>query len=155
MLASNSVTPSVLVLCAAAFLLPAGNAAAADRDDETPEQAIARYDAAWSARDEAGLQQLIAPNFIYFTSRGGEWSRDRWFAFMLSPDYRLEAARRHEIAVTRSGDDVAVASTRWTGHGAWQGRPFEDDQRCSVVLARLDQTWKVISEHCTQIAPRP
>lgn len=149
---SNPVQRLALTLCAAALVL-APDAAFA-RDDGTPEQAIARYDAAWSARDEAGLQQLIAPNFIYFTSRGGEWSRDRWFGFMLSPDYRLEAALRHEIVVTRSGEDVAVASTRWTGNGSYQGRPFDDDQRCSIVLARLGQTWQVVSEHCTQIAPR-
>lgn len=152
--ASCPVPGLALTLCATAILLAHDDAAAAARDDGTPEQAVARYDAAWSARDEAELQRLIAPNFIYFTSRGGEWSRDRWFAFMLSPDYRLEAARRHEIVVTRSGDDVAVASTRWTGHGSYQGRPFEDDQRCSIALARLDEAWRVVSEHCTQITPR-
>lgn len=127
-------------------LAPAAPAMASDG----PETVIARYDAAWSARDEAALQDLIGSNFIYFTSRGGEWSRDRWFAFMLSPAYVLGAAERSEVRVVESGD-TAVASTRWTGHGSYEGRPFEDDQRCSIVLGRRDGRWSILSEHCTQI----
>lgn len=119
-------------------------------DSETPQQVIARYDAAWSARDEVALQRLIAPTFVYFTSRGGEWSRSRWFTFMLSPAYQLKAAERTEVVVVPSGD-VAVASTRWIGRGSYEGRPFNDDQRCSIVLARTHQSWRILSEHCTQI----
>jgi ketosteroid isomerase-like protein len=121
---------------------------------EGPEAVITRYDAAWSARDEAALQGLIGPRYVYFTSRGGEWSRDRWFAFMLSPAYVLGAAERSEIRVVESGD-TAVASTRWIGHGTFEGRPFDDDQRCSITLGRRDGAWSILSEHCTQITNGP
>lgn len=134
---------------AVAVALGASQPALAQAHDG-PEAVISRYDAAWSARDEAALQSLIGPTYVYFTSRGGEWSRDRWFTFMLSPAYILGAAERSEIRIVESGD-TAVASTRWTGHGTYEGRPFEDDQRCSITLGRRDGAWSILSEHCTQI----
>jgi len=120
------------------------------RETGSPQQAIERYDAAWVARDKAALEKLIAPDFVYFTSKGGEWSRSRWLAFMLSPAYALEAAKRTEIVVHSTGD-VAIASTRWVGNGSFEGRPFRDDQRCSMTIARDAGSWRILSEHCTQI----
>lgn len=120
------------------------------READGPQQAIERYDAAWAARDKAALEELIAPDFVYFTSKGGEWSRSRWLAFMLSPAYTLEAAMRTEIVVHSTGD-VAIASTRWVGNGSFEERPFRDDQRCSMVIARDAGSWRILSEHCTQI----
>ncbi len=128
--------------------LVAGWAGASETGD--PRQAIERYDAAWAARDKATLEELIAPDFVYFTSKGGEWSRARWLAFMLSPAYRLDAARRTEIVVHSTGD-VAIASTRWIGNGSFEGRPFRDDQRCSMAIVREGGSWRILSEHCTQI----
>nr|WP_295383092.1 nuclear transport factor 2 family protein [Pseudoxanthomonas sp.] len=137
--------------CCLAFLscAPAMDVAGA-REDDSPGNAIARYDIAWAARDKAALENLIAPGFVYFTSKGGEWSRARWLDFMLSPGYRLEAAKRVEVVVHASGN-VAVASTRWIGNGSFEGRPFRDDQRCSITLVRDAGTWQIVSEHCTRI----
>lgn len=72
---------------------------------------------------------------------------------MLSPNYTLNAAKRSEIAIHRTGD-AAIASTRWIGNGSYDGRPFDDDQRCSIALARTGGTWRILSEHCTQIVAR-
>jgi ketosteroid isomerase-like protein len=117
------------------------------------EQAVARYDEAWNARDATALNQLLAPDYVYFTSRGAVWSRTRWLEFMLSPKYVLNAAKRSEIAIHQTGD-AAVVSTRWIGNGSYDGRVFDDDQRCSIGLARTGGTWRILSEHCTQITPR-
>lgn len=146
---SGSQTASCICL----FMLAAPTATATDAGPSEPRQAIARYDIAWAARDGATLEALVAPGFVYFTSRGGEWSRTRWFDFMMSPAYTLEKAERTEIVVNPAGD-VAVASTRWTGNGSFEGRPFNDDQRCSITLVRQAGNWRILSEHCTQIAPR-
>lgn len=118
-----------------------------------PAEAIARCDAAWRARDAAALEEVVGAEYVYFTSRGGQWSRTRWLEFMLSPEYELAEARRTEIDVHVTGD-TAVASTRWIGHGRYDGKPFDDDQRCSLTLARGADGWKILSEHCTQIVPR-
>lgn len=118
-----------------------------------PADAIARYDAAWRARDAAALKDVIGAEYVYFTSRGGQWSRARWLEFMLSPKYELAEARRSEIEVRVTGY-TAVASTRWIGHGRYDGKAFDDDQRCSLTLGRGADGWQILSEHCTQIVPR-
>ena len=94
---------------------------------------VARYDSAWSQRDTSAVSRLLAPEYQYFTSRGGVSSRAATMATLSDPAYRLEHANRSEIAVSLSGP-VAVVSSRWQGQGTYRGQPFKDDQRCG-------QTW--------------
>ncbi len=117
---------------------------------------IAAYDRAWNGRDAATVDRLLAPDYQYFTSIGGLTSREETLRFLTLPDYRLEHADRSEIAVRVSGP-VAVASSRWRGHGTYRGRRFTDDQRCGQVWLRggAGAGWHLLSEHCTQIAAAP
>ena len=143
----------------AAAIVAAGLACAAataaqtpDRDGEGVRQAIRGYDAAWNRKDAAAFDKLLAPDYVYFTSKGAVWSKQRWLGLMLSPRYELESAQRSDIVVHATGD-TAVAGTRWQGHGRYDGKPFRDDQRCSLALRREAGAWQVLSEHCTQIVP--
>lgn len=70
-----------------------------------------------------------------------------------SAKYILNSAKRTDIEVYRTGN-TAIVSSRWQGHGSYNGEEFRDDQRCSIVLARAGRGWKVLAEHCTQIAAR-
>lgn len=69
-----------------------------------------------------------------------------------SPKYTLLSAERSEIEVHRMSGTVVVSS-RWRGHGTYDGQEINDDQRCSIVLGRDQQRWRILSEHCTQIVP--
>jgi hypothetical protein len=73
-------------------------------------------------------------------------------AMLSSPDYRLEHAKRSEIAISLSGP-VAVVSSRWVGHGTYRGQAFKDDQRCGQTWLETSETWQLVSEHCVQITP--
>ena len=123
-----------------------------DRDGEGVRRAIRDYDAAWNRKDAAAFDKLLAPDYVYFTSKGAVWTKQRWLGLMLSPKYELESAQRSEIVVHLTGD-TAMAGTRWQGHGSYDGKPFRDDQRCSLALRREAGAWQVLSEHCTQIVP--
>jgi ketosteroid isomerase-like protein len=112
--------------------------------------AIAKYDEAWDRRDASALGRLLAADYVYFTSKGALWPRQRFLDLVLSPKYLLEASERSEIEVHRTGN-TAVASSRWKGHGTYDGKVFRDDQRCSLVLLQERGKWTVLSEHCTQI----
>ena len=114
---------------------------------------VARYDSAWNRQDTVEVSRLLAPQYQYFTSRGGVTKRAETLAFLGAPDYRLEQARRSEIEVALSGP-VAVVSSRWQGHGTWRGEAFNDDQRCGQTWVRTDRTWQMVSEHCVQIERR-
>ncbi|HET6837494.1 MAG TPA: nuclear transport factor 2 family protein [Gemmatimonadales bacterium] len=118
------------------------------------EAFVARYDSAWNQRDTSGVNQLLAPGYQYFTSRGEVSSRAETMAMVSDPDYQLEHANRSEISVSRSGP-VAIVSSRWVGRGTYQGQPFKDDQRCGQTWLQSEEegTWQLLSEHCVQISP--
>ena len=124
------------------------------------EAYVARYDSAWAQRDTSAVSQLLAPEYRYFTSRGGVSARAETMAMLSDPGYRLAHANRSEIAVSWSGP-VAVVSSRWQGQGTYRGQPFKDDQRCGQTWlltgdqtwSQRDATWQLVSEHCVQITP--
>jgi hypothetical protein len=116
------------------------------------EAFVARYDSAWNRRDTSAVSRLLAPRYQYFTSRGGVSSRAETLAMLSAPDYRLEHAKRSDIAVSLSGP-VAVVSSRWVGRGTYRGQPFNDDQRCGQTWLLTDDMWQLLSEHCVQITP--
>jgi ketosteroid isomerase-like protein len=113
-------------------------------------QIVEAYDRAWNRKDSAAVEGIMAANYVYFTSEGGVQLRKDMIDFLRSPKYVLNSAERSELEVHRS-TTTAVVSSRWKGNGVYDGKEFHDDQRCSLVLTREGQRWKVLSEHCTQI----
>jgi ketosteroid isomerase-like protein len=114
---------------------------------------VRNYDKAWNRKDVPSVEHSLAADYVYFTSKGDVWSRQRTLDLLRSPKYILTSAERSEIEVHLTGK-TAIVSSRWQGQGSFDGEEFRDDQRCSIVLARAGQSWKVLAEHCTQIATR-
>ena len=112
---------------------------------------IEGYDRAWNHKDAAAVKRFLAADYVYFSSEGQVQSRQHALDMLRSPKYVLAAAERSEIKVYRESG-TAVVSSRWKGHGSYDGKEFRDDQRCSIVLVRESEGWVVLSEHCTQIA---
>jgi hypothetical protein len=115
---------------------------------------VAKYDSSWNRKDTVAVGRLLAARYQYFTSLGGVRSRAPFLQFLGSPEYILEQAKRSEVVVTHT-EPVAVVSSRWQGHGTYQGKRFVDDQRCGQVWLKVARTWQIVSEHCVQIAPDP
>lgn len=113
---------------------------------------VARYDSAWSRRDTATVSQFLAPEYQYFTSKGGVSSRAETMAMLSDRSYRLEHAQRSEIAFKET-DPVVVVSSRWQGSGTYRGQHFKDDQRCGQTWLLREWKWQLLSEHCVQITP--
>jgi ketosteroid isomerase-like protein len=111
---------------------------------------VKRFDEAWNRKDVESVERALAAEYVYFNSKGRTSSRQRTLEFLRSPQYVLSSAERSELEVHHTGD-TAVVSSRWKGHGTYNGEAFHDDQRCSVIVARAGRSWQVLSEHCTQI----
>jgi uncharacterized protein (TIGR02246 family) len=135
---------SLLALCGFSY------AQSQPSQEDEIRQFIERYDNAWNHKDAANVERMLAPDYVYFSSKGQTRSRQSLLDEFLSPQYNLLSAERSELKVYRTSD-TAVVSSRWKGHGTYDGRAFNDDQRCSIVLARAEQHWLVLAEHCTQI----
>jgi len=141
--------PLFLVLCA--FVPPhTKQAARQSPDDEDIRRFVERYDNAWNQKDATAIERILAPDYVYFSSTGQVRSRESLLEEFMSPKYHLASAGRTELKVYFTFG-TAVVSSRWKGHGTYDGQEFHDDQRCSIVLARGKADWLVLSEHCTQI----
>ena len=114
---------------------------------------VARYDEAWMKKDMAAIDRILAPSYVYVSSRGDLSDLAKTRALVSSPGYRLVQGRRDELTAHRVGQTVVVTS-HWIGSGEFEGKPFEDDQRCSVVVGFADTAGRVLSEHCTNIPPK-
>ena len=138
----------VLFLCTAIFATAPAKPSAPPQDDVL--RFVEEYDRAWNNKDATTVGRILASDYVYFSSQGQVQARQHMLDMLLSPKYKLASAERSEMTAHRLSG-TAVVSSRWQGHGSYDGKQFRDDQRCSIVLVRQEQRWQVLSEHCTQI----
>jgi hypothetical protein len=63
----------------------------------------------------------------------------------------VDTAYRNEIVITVN-DNLAIVSSHWIGNGTFGTEKFNDDQRCGLVLQKINGKIKIVAEHCAQIA---
>lgn len=121
-------------------------------EDEV-RQFVTAYDSAWSSRDTTSMKEIMSEKYIYFSSTGSTIGRNRIISWFNPADkYKVDTAIRSEINVTIDGN-TAIVGSRWVGSGTFDKQPFRDNQRCGLVLQKLNGRIKLISEHCVQIVP--
>lgn len=139
----------VLILCFGTLVF-------AQKQDKQTENALGvlkRYDDAWNKKDAKTVGEILADEYVYFSSVGGLSTRKDSLDFLVSPKYVLTFVERSEIKTFRSGETVVVSS-RWKGKGSWAEGEINDDQRCGQVFVKEGKAWKLLSEHCVQIVSK-
>jgi len=111
---------------------------------------INKFDDGWEHKNLHTVDSVLAPAYIYFTQSGGTFSRDSVVATAGEETYKLHDMSRTEFVV-KFYDNTAIVSTRWKGKGVYRGIPFDEDQRCSIVLIKKNNKVEILSEHCTPI----
>ena len=112
--------------------------------------AIKKFDNGWEHKNLHAVDSVLSPSYIYFTQSGGTFSRDSVVATAGENSYLLHDMSRSEFDITLDGN-TAIVSTRWKGKGTYRGTPFDEDQRCSIVLIKKNNKVEILSEHCTPI----
>jgi hypothetical protein len=119
----------------------------------TKEEVIAvieKFDNGWEHKQMKAVDSSLAKEYRYITQSGGIFSRDSVVATAGESDYTLHDMSRGEMEITLYGN-TAIVSTRWKGKGTYRGMPFDEDQRCSIVVVKRDDKVEIVSEHCTPI----
>ncbi len=112
---------------------------------------ITAYDRAWEDRDALKMKEMMDEKYIYFSSTGSTTTREKILGWFTPADkYKMDTAYRNEISIILNGN-TAVVSTHWVGNGTFGDMKFNDDQRCGLVIQKLNGKLKLISEHCVQI----
>lgn len=115
-------------------------------------QVINQFDDGWKNKNLEKVDSVLSPLYVYFTQSGGVFTRDSVVATAGESTYILHSMSRSEFEITLTGN-TAVASTRWRGKGIYRGSPFDEDQRCSIVVTKNNNKVEILSEHCTPIKP--
>lgn len=124
-----------------------------DQQTESVLQTLKKYDDAWNKKDAKTVGEILAPEYVYFSSVGGLSERQETLDFLVSPKYILTFVERSEIKTFRNGNTIVVSS-RWKGKGTYSEGEINDDQRCGQVFVRSGKSWKLLSEHCAQIVKK-
>jgi len=147
----------IILSAAVTILFLSCNTIQKDKDDVPLTEAevkdfIRQYDAMWASRDTGLMKQAMDDQYIYFTSTGFTIGRGNIISWFTPADkYKVEKAERSEIIV-QLNDNTAIVSSRWIGNGSFGNEKFNDDQRCGLVIQKINGTLKLVAEHCTQIA---
>jgi hypothetical protein len=122
-------------------------------NDLSREEVIAvinKFDEGWMAKDSALVDQALSPSYIYFTQSGGTFNRANIVHTSQSSEYKLDSVERSGYIVHIRGN-TAIVSTVWKGRGKYRGEPFNDKQRCSLTIVKMDGKVEILSEHCTPL----
>ncbi len=125
-----------------------------------PEDALARFAAAWNGRDAKALAALFDEDADFVNVVGIWWRRRR--AIEKAHDYALKRFFRdsritiEEVSVRRIGDGAATVHGRWLMEGQRAPDDTVLDPRRGVmllVLRRTDDGWSVAAAQNTDIVP--
>jgi hypothetical protein len=140
----------LLLSCLLITLLSCNNKKPSALTEDETIGVIQRFDDGWKNKNMTEVDSSLSPLYVYFTQSGGIFSRDSVVATAGESTYELHDMSRSEFSVELI-DNIAVVSTRWKGKGSYRGTPFDEDQRCSIVVIKKNNSVQILSEHCTPI----
>jgi len=135
------------------FILVVGISCKKKQSPLSEEEVIAvvkRFDDGWKGKNLSIVDSVLAPSYIYFTQSGSTFNRKNLVETAGSSEYLLESAERIEYKI-KLFENTAVVSTRWIGKGIYKGVNFDENQRCSIAIIKIDNKVQILSEHCTPI----
>lgn len=144
---------SIFVLTAT-LIFAFNGGVSAQKDDAFARKLIADYDNAWNKKEATKVAEILADDYVYFTSTGRLSSRKQSLDMLTSPKYNLTFAERSEINVQHSDRNSIIVSSRWKGRGTYDKEEINDDQRCGLVFIKTGKRWRLHSEHCVQIVSK-
>ncbi len=114
------------------------------------EELILKFDYGWEHKMLPAVDSTLGARYTYFTQSGGLFSRDSVVATAGESGYILINMSRAIVDINLYGN-TAVVNTRWKGKGSYRNVPFDEDQRCSIVIVKEENKVQIVSEHCTPI----
>lgn len=104
---------------------------------------------AWLDKDAALVEKLMADEYLYIAPNGHMMDRQAILNVIRSPGYHLDKGTRTEVIIKTVGEDAAVVVHRSQAEGSFDGTPFKEDHRCTMLCARRGGEWRVVLEQCS------
>jgi ketosteroid isomerase-like protein len=103
---------------------------------------------AWLVKDAATVETLAATDYSYIAPTGQVLDRAGVVGIARSPTYSLKAGTRTDLSFRPIGGDSVAIVHRFQCEGTYEGKPFKEDRRCTIVVARRDAQWRIVLEQC-------
>ena len=107
------------------------------------------WNQAWLEKDAALIEKLTANDYVYVAPDGKVMDRKTILSIVNSPSYRLDHSTRTPVLIRSAGDDAAVMVFHSQAAGAFEGKSFEDDHKCTMVCIGRLSGWRVLLEQCS------
>lgn len=107
------------------------------------------WEQAWLDKDAALVEKLMSDDYVYIAPNGQMLDRDAILNIIRSPSYQLDNGTRTEVIIKSLGEDAAVIVHRSQAEGTFDGKPFKDDHRCTMLCTRRSGEWRVVLEQCS------
>lgn len=114
---------------------------------------ISRFDEGWKNKNAKQVDSVLSSQYLYFTQSGNTFDRANLVKTAESSEYQLQTMERENFTMQIEGN-TAVVNTVWKGKGSYHGENFDDKQRCSITVVKVNDEVKILAEHCTPIRPR-
>ena len=114
---------------------------------------IRRFDEGWKNKNAKEVDAVLSSRYLYFTQSGNTFDRANLLKTAESSVYQLQTMERENYTIQIEGN-TAVVNTVWKGKGSYHGENFDDNQRCSITVVKINDEVKILAEHCTPIKPR-
>ena len=107
------------------------------------------WNGAWLEKDAALVEKMMADEYVYIAPNGQLLDRQTILNIIRSASYRLDRSTRTEVIIKPVGSDSAAVVFRSLAEGAYEGKSFKDDHRCTMLCARRGPEWQIALEHCS------
>ncbi|GAA0320434.1 hypothetical protein GCM10009087_33450 [Sphingomonas oligophenolica] len=150
----------ILIAAPAAFVLASGPASASDQTIDAFEAA---QQAAWNAHDAAAYAAAFDEHADIITSLGWHWTGQAEAARNVGDGFRVVYAGAHlivsDVQVRTLTPDLALVTLSWSIDGARTidtGLPAGQQHGIETqLLQRRGESWRIISQQDTVVAPVP
>jgi hypothetical protein len=107
------------------------------------------WNRSWLEKDAAVVEKMMAAEYVYVAPNGQLLDRETILNIIRSPSYRLDRSTRTEVIIKPVGHDGAAMVFRSQAEGAYEGKSFKDDYRCTTLCARRGAEWEIVLEQCS------
>jgi ketosteroid isomerase-like protein len=139
---------SLLLISAFAFCAVYPSVAQTRADPATSKIAAreAKWNDAYKRNDPAGMEALLADDFIITVEDGTTFSKSGYLAHTADSDLRVQISDMRDLRVRVHGT-LAIVTGAYHEKGTSKGKGYESHDRFTDVWIKGNSGWQVIASH--------
>ena len=110
-----------------------------------------QWNRAWFEKDSAFVERMTAPEYVYIAPNGQMLDRKGLLGVITSPTYKLIRGSHTEERFIELAPNVVLLLHHYKGTVSFQGRTFNEDQRCARIFVKRGRNWLVVFEQSAAI----